>query len=458
MSVRDEVSALYESYPYPPVGRIRSLLTRVDREKLPTLGYQTGYKACYGDLKGAAEQPRILVAGCGAFEPVVVALANPGAEIVALDLSARSLREVEWQAKWRGLKSQIRTVQGEIESLPASLGTFDYVIATGVIHHLENPLRGLQKLKERTHAKSVFRFMVYSRWGRAPLYQTKELARLLGIREPGRLRQMISALPADHPYRIYFHLYSDARTDAGLCDGYLHPCDRAFTALELGSLLAEAGLEFGSSLQRPEGRPEAIEALLPECKNLAVWEKMALLECYGLLEENFLFFAKPGRVIEPRRKVVSRGLPKIEDFANVLSPAGTLHSERLREAKRIAGEEAAERLAVAVGPYELETELAHSLRLTGLEIPANDELKFLTPANWLKSEAVSLGEWKKSCEEEGRKLETFSLSPAEESALDAFLRRMGKSNLDSWERLEIADHFLLRPHYELRFTERAHRP
>ena len=294
MSILDEVSALYDARPYPPVGRFRSLLQGIQRENLPLLNYKAAYAASHGSLSGAAEKPRILVAGCGTFEPVVVAMANPQAEILAVDLSARSLRDLEWQLRWRGLRGRVQTLQVDLEKIPE--GNFDYVIATGVIHHLEDPLRGLRKLVSLTHPRAVFRFMVYSQWGRVLLYQAKELAQKLGIQEPAAFRRMIAALPADHPYRIYFHLYSDTRTDAGLADGYLHPCDQAFDALSLGKLMADAGLAFGHTLQRPEGQPDAAAAWIPPGKKLGPWERMALLEWFGALEENFLFFAKRSEV------------------------------------------------------------------------------------------------------------------------------------------------------------------
>jgi hypothetical protein len=288
MSILEAVSALYEAQPYPPVGRFRSLFQSVNNTKFPLLNYREGYAAAYGSLEGAAVKPRILVAGCGTFEPVVVAQANPEAEILAVDLSARSLRELQWQLKWRGLSKRVQTFQGDLEKIS---GTFDYVIATGVLHHLEDPERGLRKLVAQSSERAVFRFMVYSHWGRALLYQTKNLAQSLGIKDPKGFRRMIAALPANHPYKIYFHLYTDALTDSGLADGYLHPCDKAFTALELEKLLGAAGLRVSKFLQRPEGLPQAACQLSARAAELSDWQKMALLEAYGALEENFLFFA-----------------------------------------------------------------------------------------------------------------------------------------------------------------------
>ncbi len=291
LKLRSEVESLYEARPYPPVGFLTPFLQRIRWEERPSLSYRAAYAASYGSTEGAKAHPKILVAGSGTFEPVVVALANPGAKILAVDLSKASLQKLHWQAKARGLQSRIETWAGDLQDLPQSLGTFDFVVATGVVHHLPDPAAGLSALSSRLNQRGVLRLMIYSKWGRALLYGAKELAKELGIETPSEFRAMIEDLPADHPYRIYFHLYSDARTDTGLADGFLHPCDQPFTALELRTLLDSCGLVATRFLHAPEGQPEAADLLARLPVDLGSWERLALLEAYGELEKNFTFFA-----------------------------------------------------------------------------------------------------------------------------------------------------------------------
>lgn len=297
LKLRSEVESLYEARPYPPVGYWGALFQRIRWEDRPTLNYRAAYAACFGSTSGIAKdrpsapKSRILVAGCGTFEPVVVALANPGAEILAVDLSRESLRRLEWQARIRGLSGRIQTWAGDFEELPAHFGSFDLVIATGVLHHLPDPARGLKALVARTGERGVFRLMVYSYWGRALLYAAKALAKSLGISSPAGFRKLIETLPAGHPYKIYFHLYSDARTDTGLADGYLHPCDQPFTAMGLRGLLDSAGLEAAKFLHRPEGQPAAADRLGPLPAGTGAWERLALLEYFGELQSNFSLLA-----------------------------------------------------------------------------------------------------------------------------------------------------------------------
>ncbi|MGZ3650500.1 MAG: class I SAM-dependent methyltransferase [Bdellovibrionota bacterium] len=281
-----EVEALYESRPYPPVGYLGGLFQRIRWEERQTLNYRALFGAAWGSTAEAAARPRILVAGCGTFEPLVVALANPFAEIVAVDLSARSLAILKRQARLRGLGSRIFALQADLTNLPESLGSFDFIIATGVLHHLPDPAAGLRALVARSSEKAVFRFMIYSYWGRSLLYGAKALAEELGVKTPAEFRRMIDSLPADHPYKIYFHLYSDSRTDTGVADGFLHPCDQAFTASGLRDLLSANGLTTSLFLHGPQPQ------LAPLPPSSGEWDRLAILEALGELQENFRFVAR----------------------------------------------------------------------------------------------------------------------------------------------------------------------
>lgn len=324
VSLLEAVEALYEARPYPPTGLL-SPLQPLRRDDLPLLNYRAAYSACFGSTKGAAERPRILVVGCGTVEPVAVAMANPGSEILAVDLSARSLDRLRWQARWRGVSGQIRMHHGDLENIPRNEGRFDYVVATGVLHHLENPERALKRLVDRTYAGAVFRIMVYSRWGRDLLYGAKALAQEFGISEPKSFRRMIDSLPSNHPYRIYFHLYDDARTDGGLCDGYLHPCDQPRDALGWQEFLNSAGLEAKKFLQRPDGQPHHADVFAKFKPGQGLWERMALLEAIGQLEENFYFFASLKS--DAGRAAVSAGY----EWNPSAQKKGSIHSKLLGE-------------------------------------------------------------------------------------------------------------------------------
>jgi SAM-dependent methyltransferase len=342
---RSEVAELYDRYPYPPVGPLSGLFRRIRWEERQTLNYRALYGAAFRSCAGAALRPRILVAGCGTFEPIVVALANPSAEIVAVDLSERSLALLRRQLRRRGLARRVLCLQADLTALPAALGTFDFIVATGVLHHLPDPAAGLRSLVARAGERAVFRFMVYSQWGRSLLYAAKELAAELGIASPAAFRSMIASLPAAHPYKIYFHLYTDAETDGGLADGFLHPCDQPFTAPSLQLLLQEAGLEAARFLHGPSGTPT------PQLSGAVDWAKLTVLDAFGELEENFKLVAR-------RSSGARNGAPTAWEWNEALPSRGPLYSRLL--GKLVAFDKTVPPFLLGAARIE---ELAHALFL-----------------------------------------------------------------------------------------------
>lgn len=328
LSQTRKVKEFYEKNPYPPVSGLGVFFQRILPDHLPLLNYHALFSGARGSCLGAASQPRILVAGAGTTEPLAVARANPEAQILALDVSGSSLQKLKFQARLHGLSSRIQIHEGKIERAAQDLrGKFDYILATGVLHHLENPESGLRALKEMAHEKTVFRFMVYSRYGRELLYYTKSLIEKLNLRTATQVRRLIEGLPPKHPYRIFFQLYSDTATDTGVEDGYLHPLDHAFSALELESLLKSCQMKIAECLMPgwyDEGEPWRKEL---EERNFSIGQKMEILDSYGVLDTNFIFSAVYN---ECERPIASRLRPQLR-WNPALPKSGTFHSRILNK-------------------------------------------------------------------------------------------------------------------------------
>ena len=81
--------------------------------------------------------PVVLDAGCGAGH-TAVNVAPHSAQVIAFDLSAQMLGQVERLAHERGL-SNVQTRQGDVENLPFEDATFDIVTSRYSAHHWPNP-------------------------------------------------------------------------------------------------------------------------------------------------------------------------------------------------------------------------------------------------------------------------------------------------------------------------------
>jgi len=88
---------------------------------------------------------RCLDAGCGGGRGSVFMAECGAADVVGVDLSARNVETCTQRASSRGL-SQCRFVQGSLLDIPFDDESFDVVWCNGVLHHTEDPDRGLVEI------------------------------------------------------------------------------------------------------------------------------------------------------------------------------------------------------------------------------------------------------------------------------------------------------------------------
>ena len=268
-SASDEVRAFYERMPYPaPLGSLdehRELYKDPDRRRVQS------------HLLWPTEPPRdsvdILVAGCGTSQAARYALREPGARIVAIDISETSLGHT------RDLQFKYRLENLELHHLPIErvqeLGrTFDHIVCTGVLHHLPDPDLGLHALREVLRPEGAMQLMVYAAHGRAGIYMLQEYCRVLGIgpsdADLRALSAVLEALPEDHPAARLLRQAKDFRHPEALADALFHPIDRAYTVPELHAWLERCRMTFGRWTEQAPYLPQCgLMARTPHAVRLA---------------------------------------------------------------------------------------------------------------------------------------------------------------------------------------------
>lgn len=224
--VSQDVRRQYEQNPYPRWQRLD-----VDRARMPA--------------RSGAPGRRVLVAGCGTGkQPLTMALAAPDDSFWALDLSATSLAYAMRKAEENHV-GNITFVQGDILELAAYDATFDAVISSGVLHHLDDPARGLVALGTKLAAGGSLKIEVYTQSAAVDagivLRRSHGLAPTSeGIR---RFRELIFALPHDHPAARLtafedFHAMSECR------DLVFHVKEHRYTLPRLADTCAAAGFSI----------------------------------------------------------------------------------------------------------------------------------------------------------------------------------------------------------------------
>jgi len=109
---------------------------------------------------------KILVAGCGTGNDAAqIAVGFPESSITAIDLSPTSLAYAELKADEFKLQN-IRFQQEDILNVSALRQKFDGIVASGVLHHMQDPFDGLSALANVLKPYGLMRVSLYSRSAR----------------------------------------------------------------------------------------------------------------------------------------------------------------------------------------------------------------------------------------------------------------------------------------------------
>lgn len=251
----------YTRWPYPDIPLMGSV------RRTDTWQINLSYLADRCGVPPSSGRPRILIVGCGTFQPYVFARANPDADITATDISQTSLKIAQTRNRLHGISSvTFQTLDlNQPETYPT--GMFDYIECYGVLMHLADPQKTLNALACKLTPNGILRIMVYPAFSRKRIFQIQRLAKLLDLHQeniahPRLLRKIMFSLPVSHPLRITFTTYRDSANNAGIVDGFLHAGDRAFTGHQLGTLIENAGLKPAFYFHRPWGNPEEMAKVL----------------------------------------------------------------------------------------------------------------------------------------------------------------------------------------------------
>jgi SAM-dependent methyltransferase len=279
----DVVSRQYERWTYPEPIADLELWVRDHFEFFdPSLNWRLFWPA-----RSRKPELDILIAGCGTNQAAVFAYNNPASRVVAIDISDASL------AHERRLKEQHGLSNLELHRLPieelGSLGRdFDFIVSTGVLHHIADPLAGMKALSSCLRRDGVVAIMLYAKYGRVGVEALQSVFRDLALGQDDRsvalVKETIAMLSPEHLVQPYFKLAPDLAFDAGLVDTFLHGRDRSYSVEECLELVSSASLVFQgwlySNLYYPETSVPFGSGLcsallqLPEVKLWSIMERL----------------------------------------------------------------------------------------------------------------------------------------------------------------------------------------
>ncbi|MEP0868933.1 class I SAM-dependent methyltransferase [Trichocoleus desertorum AS-A10] len=285
-TVSAAVAKLYDTYPFPP----EPLLD----EPPPGYNWRWNWVAAYNFCTGQKPQKqnvRILDAGCGSgVGTEYLVHLNPQAQVVGIDLSAGTLAVAKERCQRSGA-DRVEFHHLSIYDVAQVPGEFDLINCVGVLHHLPDPIRGIQALAPKLAPGGLMHIFVYAELGRWEIQlMQKAIALLQGDRQGDYKdgvqvgRQIFAALPENNRLvkREQERWSLENQKDECFADMYVHPQEVDYNIETLFELIDASGLEFlGFSnprqwqLERLLGKaPDLVE----RAKGLSDREKYRLIE------------------------------------------------------------------------------------------------------------------------------------------------------------------------------------
>jgi SAM-dependent methyltransferase len=287
--ISEAVAAQYNRYPYPPQDE------GWDRT-------EAGDPLVHSPLLWPEGRPRkelnILIAGCGTYQAARFARRNPASRVLGIDFSESSIAYQSALKERYGLKNlDLRLF--DLKRVHELNESFDLIVSTGVLHHLDDPEEGLRSLSSALTESGVMVLMLYASGRRAGVYLLQDAFRRLGVNQDAAglsfVRGVVGDLPEHHFFKWYERAAQELKTDAALVDTLLHPQDRAYSVPQILEFLESNGLHFQSWLDNffyhPDGVFNPNSDLYRRTMQLPLREQWAVVDNLSLILGRHAFIA-----------------------------------------------------------------------------------------------------------------------------------------------------------------------
>jgi len=247
-AVSSAVAKLYDTYPFPP----EPLLDEAPPGYNWRWQWPSAYSFCTG-RKPESNAARILDAGCGTgVGTEYLVHLNPEAEVVGMDLSAGAIAVATERCQRSGAdRVNFHTLSiYDVEQIP---GEFDLINCVGVLHHMPDPIKGIQALAKKLKPGGIFHIFVYAELGRREIQLTQEAIALLQGKKRGDYidgvavgRSLFSTLPEENRLRKREETRWSLENHRDECfaDMYVHPQEIDYNVKTLFELIDASGLDF----------------------------------------------------------------------------------------------------------------------------------------------------------------------------------------------------------------------
>ncbi len=189
---------------------------------------------------------KVLIAGCGTGQQSIVSSKRyKNSQITAIDLSLKSLSYAIRKTKEYGINN-INYLHGDILDLETLNGKFDIIESAGVLHHMDDPIKGWKKLIDKLAPNGLMMIGLYSKIAREDINTVRSNISKDNIPSTQNGIRMFRALkinnwlinnPSITVSRDFFTL-SECR------DLFFHVKEHSFDLLQIKEILGNLNLKF----------------------------------------------------------------------------------------------------------------------------------------------------------------------------------------------------------------------
>jgi ubiquinone/menaquinone biosynthesis C-methylase UbiE len=243
------------------------------------------------DTKGKV----ILDAGCGTgYKSLTLALANPGAKIIGIDVSEESIKLARQRLEFHGCDNTEFHVLG-IDDLPKSDWKFDYINCDELLYLFDDIGQALQAMKTVLKPEGIIRSNLHSSIQRFNYFRAQKIFTMMGLMdgnpedlEMGIVVEVMNALKDKVNLKAltWNSNYEGEDGKQKILMNYLFQGDKGYTIIDMFNGFRTANLEFISMVnwrewnltdlfKEPDNLPAFIAMSLPES---SVEEQLHLFE------------------------------------------------------------------------------------------------------------------------------------------------------------------------------------
>jgi len=293
-SISKEVKNQYELNPYPrwrynsyTKENKSNFLSVINSEIYPN-------EITYNSVQLQNKKINILIAGCGTGIQILEASRYSNCEITAIDLSNSSISYAKRKVDEYGLKN-VDFIEMDLLELASLNKRFDLIECSGVLHHMNDPTKGLSNLFDVLEINGFLKLGLYSKSARKEILEARELIKEKDIKPNvdeirnfrndvlnGKIKQLNEITN-----------WSDFYSTSMCRDLCFHSHEKCYSLIEIKNMLKISNLEFlGFTLSKDikdkyQEDNDDIESL----KDLELWDKFEKLNPKSF-REMYQFWAR----------------------------------------------------------------------------------------------------------------------------------------------------------------------